>query len=113
MHARSLGTAQQLQQSVAASGPHSGNDAALLASKVEGQLGNKISLMFTVNDGPGSLSKILELFQKYEVNLSRIESRPQKRLVSMAVAGPTSIVHVGGAASFTRCPLTRLQVSQV
>lgn len=90
LHARCFSAAQQAQQSGLPSGTHSGNDAALLASKVEGQLGNKISLMFTVNDGPGSLSKILELFQKYNVNLSRIESRPQKRCVDLALFRPRS-----------------------
>jgi chorismate mutase/prephenate dehydratase len=41
--------------------------------------GNKISLMFTAKDGPGSLRGVLDTFDKNGINLTRIESRPSKR----------------------------------
>jgi len=35
--------------------------------------------MFSVRDEPGSLHKALEPFEKFAINMSKIESRPSKR----------------------------------
>ncbi len=40
---------------------------------------NKTSLMFSVVHKAGSLYKALEIFAKYDINMSKIESRPSKR----------------------------------
>ncbi len=40
---------------------------------------DKTSLMFAIKDAPGALYEMLSGFQKYKVNMSRIESRPSKR----------------------------------
>jgi len=40
--------------------------------------GNKISLIFSTNDKPGDLYKVLEIFYKNGINLTKIESRPAK-----------------------------------
>jgi prephenate dehydratase len=61
---------------------HSGNEAALRASMVQDRLVDfenaKSSIIFTLRDGPGALGKALQLFHKYNVNMSAIESRPSK-----------------------------------
>ena len=41
--------------------------------------GSHTSLAFTVQDAPGSLVKLLQIFANRGINLSRIESRPTKR----------------------------------
>lgn len=81
-------------------GVHQGNPASKASSPSAG-LGSKISLMFMVGDGPGSLSKILELFQLHGVNLSRIESRPCKRWV------PAARLERAGTGSTRRAGLTQ------
>lgn len=40
---------------------------------------DKTSIMFSVKDEPGILSRMLEPFSKREINLSKIESRPMKQ----------------------------------
>lgn len=40
---------------------------------------DRTSVMFSVRDEPGSLHKALEPFEKYSINMSKIESRPSKR----------------------------------
>ena len=35
-------------------------------------------LLFRTNDKPGALEEVLRIFWKYDINLSRIESRPAK-----------------------------------
>ncbi|MCL4103551.1 UNVERIFIED_CONTAM: hypothetical protein GTU68_059630 [Idotea baltica] len=40
---------------------------------------DRTSIMFSVRDEPGSLHKALEPFEKLEINMSKIESRPSKR----------------------------------
>jgi chorismate mutase/prephenate dehydratase len=40
---------------------------------------DRTSVMFSVNDEPGSLHRALEPFEKFSINLSKIESRPSKR----------------------------------
>lgn len=40
--------------------------------------GDKVSIVFSVKHEPGSLSKVLKLFSKENVNLTRIESIPNK-----------------------------------
>lgn len=42
---------------------------------------DKTSIMFSVKDEPGILSRMLEPFSKREINLSKIESRPMKQKV--------------------------------
>ncbi len=40
---------------------------------------DRTSMMFSVRDEPGSLHHALEPFEKYSINMSKIESRPSKR----------------------------------
>jgi len=40
---------------------------------------DRTSVMFSVRDEPGSLHKALEPFEKFSINMSKIESRPSKR----------------------------------
>lgn len=40
---------------------------------------DRTSVMFSVRDEPGSLHKALEPFEKFAINMSKIESRPSKR----------------------------------
>jgi prephenate dehydratase len=47
---------------------------------MENHYGGRVSLAFSVPaNAPGALVKLLEVFAKREINLSRIESRPTKR----------------------------------
>jgi phenylalanine-4-hydroxylase len=46
---------------------------------VEDSSPNLTSLMFNVNNKPGSLKNALQYFWKYDINLTRIESRPVVR----------------------------------
>jgi prephenate dehydratase/chorismate mutase/prephenate dehydratase len=50
----------------------------VLAKDGSGGEGNKCSAVFSTNDKAGSLFRILEIFAKAEVNLTRIESVPDK-----------------------------------
>lgn len=43
------------------------------------QSDDKISVLFNVPDQPGSLQKALAYFWKYDINMTRIESRPAPR----------------------------------
>ena len=38
----------------------------------------KMSIIFSVKDRPGALYNVLEIFNKYNLNLTKIESRPAK-----------------------------------
>ncbi|MEM9282780.1 MAG: prephenate dehydratase [Verrucomicrobiota bacterium] len=40
---------------------------------------DRTSVMFSVRDEPGSLHRALEPFDEFEINMSKIESRPSKR----------------------------------
>lgn len=40
---------------------------------------DRTSVMFSVRDEPGSLHRALEPFEKFSINMSKIESRPSKR----------------------------------
>lgn len=42
---------------------------------------NKMSIIFSVKDKPGALYKVLEIFNKYNLNLTKIESRPAKTVL--------------------------------
>lgn len=47
--------------------------------KNSNETGNdKTSIIFSITHEPGSLFRIIENFQKYNVNLTKIESRPTK-----------------------------------
>jgi hypothetical protein len=75
-------------------------ERALQRSFVDHYLGEggRTSLMFTVRDGVGSLSKVLSLFEAHSVNLTRIESKPSKRgsafdfVVDTSVAPPAALL---------------------
>ena len=38
-------------------------------------------MLFSVKDKPGALYKVLEIFNKYNLNLTKIESRPAKTVL--------------------------------
>lgn len=51
----------------------------VLSKKTSEETGNdKTSIMFSITHEPGSLFRIIENFQKYNINLTKIESRPTK-----------------------------------
>jgi prephenate dehydratase len=51
----------------------------VLSKKTSAETGNdKTSIMFSITHEPGSLFRIIENFQKYNINLTKIESRPTK-----------------------------------
>ena len=41
----------------------------------------KMSMIFSVKDKPGALYNVLEIFNKYNLNLTKIESRPAKTVL--------------------------------
>lgn len=49
-----------------------------ILSKVQNRIGNKMSLIFSGKDEPGSLYNILGIFYKNNINLTKLESRPAK-----------------------------------
>ncbi len=49
---------------------------AFRAQKAAGIKPNAVSFMFSTKDAPGSLCKCLGVFDKFKLNLSRLESRP-------------------------------------
>lgn len=42
---------------------------------------SKMSMIFSVKDKPGALYNVLEIFNKYDLNLTKIESRPAKTVL--------------------------------
>lgn len=52
----------------------------VVVSKGDGErdLKNKTSIVFSTTDKPGSLYKILDIFNLWDINMTRIESRPVK-----------------------------------
>ena len=50
-------------------------------SKVENKIGEKMSMIFSTKNKPGALYKILGLFNEYDINLTKIESRPAKTVL--------------------------------
>lgn len=44
-------------------------------------LANKMSMLFSVKDKPGALYSVLEIFNRYNLNLTKIESRPAKTVL--------------------------------
>lgn len=42
---------------------------------------NKMSMLFSVKDKPGALYNVLEIFNRYNLNLTKIESRPAKTVL--------------------------------
>jgi prephenate dehydratase len=51
----------------------------VLSKETSAETGNdKTSIMFSITHEPGSLFRIIENFQKYNINLTKIESRPTK-----------------------------------
>ena len=42
---------------------------------------NKMSMLFSVKDKPGALFNVLKIFNKYNLNLTKIESRPAKTVL--------------------------------
>ena len=47
-------------------------------SKVQNNIGNKMSLIFSTKDEPGALYNTLGIFYKNQINLTKLESRPAK-----------------------------------
>ena len=41
--------------------------------------GSKTAITFTTSNTPGALNKILSIFEKYNINMTQIESRPSKK----------------------------------
>lgn len=52
-----------------------------LLSKKQNSAGNKLSMIFSTEHKPGSLYKVLGLFNKNDINLTKIESRPAKTIL--------------------------------
>lgn len=54
-----------------------------ILSKNENQKENKtkMSMLFSVKDKPGALYNVLKIFNKYNLNLTKIESRPAKTVL--------------------------------
>jgi prephenate dehydratase/chorismate mutase len=50
----------------------------VIAKEASGRAGNKCSAVFSTNDKAGALFSILEIFARADVNLTRIESVPDK-----------------------------------
>ena len=50
-------------------------------SKEDNIQGNKMSMIFSTKNKPGALYKILGLFNKFDINLTKIESRPAKTVL--------------------------------
>jgi hypothetical protein len=86
----------------AAAGSAGGRRPLLQPGVVEG---NKISLMFTGKDGPGSLKSILGAFDKHSINLTRIESRPSKRYARTQPLVVTWLHHDPRPTDSLRLPL--------
>lgn len=42
---------------------------------------NRMSMIFSVKDKPGALYNVLDIFNKYNLNLTKIESRPAKTIL--------------------------------
>jgi chorismate mutase/prephenate dehydratase len=40
---------------------------------------DRTSLLFAIHDRPGSLVRALQAFEHFDINMSKIESRPSKR----------------------------------
>lgn len=51
----------------------------IVANHPENRNANKISLSFSVGHEPGALVRVLNIFDKYHLNLSKIESRPSRK----------------------------------
>ena len=71
------GHKQSTESTTNAVSQHGAVDAALKASykKLEDA---KSSILFTLADGPGSLQRVLALFQSHGVNMTAINSKPSK-----------------------------------
>ena len=94
---RALSAAAPPAEAVKALGSRQ-QERALAASMVETPApggATTTSLMFTTQDGPGSLADVLALFAAQRVNLTRIESRPSRRATSFEF-----VVDFEGAPSF-------------
>ncbi len=42
-------------------------------------INNKVSIVFSTENKPGALNKVLNIFEKYDINMSYIDSRPSRR----------------------------------
>lgn len=60
--------------------PNNQTRFAVIGTKPTGRTGkDKTSILFTTAHKPGALAEVLDIFAKFEVNLTNIDNRPSKR----------------------------------
>lgn len=58
---------------------HAGaSPAAAMPHPTDGDAPDRLSVLFTVTDGPGALERVLHVFRECQVSLRHLESRPSR-----------------------------------